>query len=121
MLRPKDTSTRERKSLDGLWQFALDQAGEGRSGQWFMRPLPDAREMAVPASFNDIVADAALEPFRGPALAGSVEPEPPEPGERLAFPGGGVLGSEHGGPPARTSRIECPVADSRNTGRRSPQ
>jgi beta-glucuronidase len=65
MLRPKDTSTRERKSLDGLWQFALDQAGEGRSGQWFMRPLPDAREMAVPASFNDIVADAAVRDYFG--------------------------------------------------------
>jgi beta-glucuronidase len=65
MLRPKDTSTRERKSLNGLWQFALDQAGEGRSGQWFMRPLPDAREMAVPASFNDIVADAAVRDYFG--------------------------------------------------------
>src|SRR5215203_1991984 len=65
MLRPKDTSTRERKSLDGLWQFALDQSGEGRSGQWFMRPLPDAREMAVPASFNDIVADAAVRDYFG--------------------------------------------------------
>ncbi len=65
MLRPRDTSTRERKSLNGLWQFALDQAGAGRSGQWFMRPLPDAREMAVPASFNDIAADAAVRDYFG--------------------------------------------------------
>jgi beta-glucuronidase len=65
MLRPKDTSTRERKSLNGLWQFALDQAGDGRSGQWFMGPLPDAREMAVPASFNDIAADAAVRDYFG--------------------------------------------------------
>ncbi len=65
MLRPKDTSTRERKSLNGMWQFALDQAGAGRSGQWFMRPLPDAREMAVPASFNDIAADAAVRDYFG--------------------------------------------------------
>ncbi|HEX5905778.1 MAG TPA: beta-glucuronidase [Propionibacteriaceae bacterium] len=65
MLRPKDTRTRERKSLNGLWQFALDQAGEGRSGQWFLRPLPDAREMVVPASFNDIVTDAAVRDYFG--------------------------------------------------------
>jgi beta-glucuronidase len=60
MLRPKDTRTRERKSLNGLWQFALDPAGEGQSGRWFAGPLPGAREMAVPASFNDIAADAAV-------------------------------------------------------------
>jgi beta-glucuronidase len=65
MLRPKDTSTRERKCLNGLWQFALDQAGEGRSGQWFLGPLPGAREMAVPASFNDIAADAAVRDYFG--------------------------------------------------------
>ena len=31
MLRPQDTSTRERKNLNGLWQFALDPDGQGRS------------------------------------------------------------------------------------------
>ena len=65
MLRPRDTSTRERKNLNGLWQFALDQAGEGRSGQWFAGPLPGAREMAVPASFNDIAADATVRDYFG--------------------------------------------------------
>jgi beta-galactosidase/beta-glucuronidase len=60
MLRPHDTSTRERKCLNGLWPFALDQAGEGRSGQWFAKLLAGAREVAVPASFNDIAADAAV-------------------------------------------------------------
>ena len=58
MLRPTDTATRERKSLVGLWRFRLDDAGEGRSARWFGGPLPDARAMAVPASFNDIAADA---------------------------------------------------------------
>ena len=48
MLRPQDTSTRERKSLNGLWSFALDTAGEGRSRRWFAEPLRSAREMAVP-------------------------------------------------------------------------
>ena len=65
MLRPQDTTTRERKSLTGLWQFRLDGAGEGRSAEWFRRPLTDAREMAVPASFNDIAADAAVRNYFG--------------------------------------------------------
>jgi beta-glucuronidase len=65
MLRPQDTATRERKPLTGLWRFRLDPAGEGRSAEWFKRPLPDAREMAVPASFNDIAADPAVREYFG--------------------------------------------------------
>jgi beta-glucuronidase len=57
MLRPRDTLTRERKSLTGLWRFRLDGAGEGRSAGWYRGPLPDAREMAVPASYNDVFTD----------------------------------------------------------------
>lgn len=30
MLRPQDTATRERRSLDGLWRFRLDVDGVGR-------------------------------------------------------------------------------------------
>jgi beta-glucuronidase len=60
VLRPQDTATRERKSLNGLWRFALDPAGEGRAGEWFREPLAQAREMPVPASFNDIVPDATV-------------------------------------------------------------
>jgi beta-glucuronidase len=59
MLRPRDTRTRERKPLTGLWRFRLDPAGEGRAARWFAGPLPDAREMAVPASFNDVATDQA--------------------------------------------------------------
>ncbi len=65
MLRPQDTTTRERKRLDGLWRFALDPAGEGRTARWFAGPLADAREMAVPASFNDIAADPAVRDYFG--------------------------------------------------------
>jgi beta-glucuronidase len=65
MLRPQDTATRERKSLNGLWRFALDPDGQGRAGEWFRRPLPDARDMAVPASFNDIAADPAVRDYFG--------------------------------------------------------
>jgi beta-glucuronidase len=65
MLRPQDTATRERRSLTGLWRFKLDGAGEGRTGAWFGRPLVDAREMAVPASFNDVAADPAVRGYFG--------------------------------------------------------
>jgi beta-glucuronidase len=65
MLRPQDTATRERKNLNGLWQFALDPEGRGHTDRWFAGPLSDAREMAVPASFNDIAADAAVRDYFG--------------------------------------------------------
>ena len=65
MLRPQDTSTSERKSLNGLWEFRLDPEGEGQSAGWFSRPLPDSRQMAVPASFNDIAADASVRDYFG--------------------------------------------------------
>ena len=29
------------------------------AGRWWQRPLQDAREMAVPASYNDLVTDPA--------------------------------------------------------------
>jgi beta-glucuronidase len=57
--------TRERKPLGGLWTFALDPAGEGRTARWFAGPLADAREMPVPASFNDIAADPAVRDYFG--------------------------------------------------------
>ena len=60
MLRPQDSAARERKSLNGLWAFRLDAAGQGRSAGWFRSDLVGSREMAVPASFNDVVADGSL-------------------------------------------------------------
>jgi beta-glucuronidase len=65
MLRPQDSNTRERKSLNGLWQFRLDSEGEGRSAEWFDQPLSESRPMAVPASFNDIAADATVRDYFG--------------------------------------------------------
>ena len=65
MLRPQDTSTRERKSLNGLWRFVLDPDGEGRTARWFAGSLRGTRVMAVPASFNDIAADAAVRDYFG--------------------------------------------------------
>ena len=65
MLRPQDSSTRETKKLDGLWDFRLDREGQGRADRWFADQLPDPQAMAVPASFNDLVADAADRDFVG--------------------------------------------------------
>ena len=48
MLRPKDTATRERKSLDGLWRFAFDAEGAGRGAQWSGGALTGARDYFEP-------------------------------------------------------------------------
>jgi beta-glucuronidase len=67
MLRPQDSATRERKRLDGLWALALDPAGQGRDQGWWRGTLPDSREVAVPASYNDLYADAAVRDHVGDA------------------------------------------------------
>jgi beta-glucuronidase len=67
MLRPRDTATRERRSLDGLWTFALDPAGVGRTEGWWERPLADAREMPVPSSYNDVFPEAEVRNHVGDA------------------------------------------------------
>lgn len=59
MRRPSDTVTRERKCLDALGRFASDADGEGRFHAWGKATLPGALEAAVPASYNDLFADAA--------------------------------------------------------------
>lgn len=65
MLRPQDTATRERKSLNGVWSFKIDWQGAGRANGWQHAPLAEARAMAVPASFNDIFTDNASKEFFG--------------------------------------------------------
>src|SRR3954471_22007265 len=67
MLRPQDGPTRERKNLNGLWRFRLDPADEGRAAGWQRGPLVDARDMPVPASYNDIPADATVRDHVGDA------------------------------------------------------
>jgi beta-glucuronidase len=59
LLAPRESRSRECHRLDGLWRFRLDPGGEGTAGGWWRAPLCDAREMAVPASYNDLVTDAA--------------------------------------------------------------
>jgi beta-glucuronidase len=67
MLRPQDTTTREAKSLDGLWAFAPDGAGTGRTEGWWARPLDRALVVPVPASSNDVLADQRIHDLVGDA------------------------------------------------------
>ena len=67
MLRARDTATRECKTLDGLWSFALDADAAGRRERWWEGPLTGAREMPVPASYNDIFPEAAVRDHVGDA------------------------------------------------------
>ncbi len=67
MLPPRETATRERKSLNGLWRFRLDTAGAGRAEGWWRQPLAGAREAPVPASYNDLFADAVARNHVGDA------------------------------------------------------
>jgi beta-glucuronidase len=67
VLAVRDTPTRERKSLNGLWRFALDPGGVGREQRWFEGLPAEAREMPVPSSYNDIYPDSELHDHVGDA------------------------------------------------------
>ncbi|MGH3584896.1 MAG: beta-glucuronidase [Pseudonocardia sp.] len=67
MLRPIENASRERLLLDGIWRFRVDEDGAGRTERWWAADLPDAREMPVPASYNDIVPDARIRDHVGDA------------------------------------------------------
>jgi beta-glucuronidase len=60
MLRPQESDVRDRKALGGVWGFVLDPSGLGRADRWFAGRLPRAREMPVPASYNDVPVDPAV-------------------------------------------------------------
>ncbi|GAB3946849.1 beta-glucuronidase [Corynebacterium tapiri] len=57
MLYPQETPTRSRISLDGFWDFKVDWNNDGVEAGWQNASLETTREMAVPASINDVVAD----------------------------------------------------------------
>ncbi|MBL7497353.1 beta-glucuronidase [Frankia sp. CNm7] len=67
MLRPQDSATRERRRVEGLWLFRLDPERAGREAGWWRRRLAEAREVPVPASYNDVFADAAARDHVGDA------------------------------------------------------
>jgi beta-glucuronidase len=67
MLAVRDTPTRERRSLDGLWRFAVDADGVGGDQRWFEGLPAEAREMPVPASYNDIYPEGEIHDHVGDA------------------------------------------------------
>ncbi|XP_070140538.1 beta-glucuronidase isoform X3 [Drosophila kikkawai] len=63
MLYPRESETREVRSLDGIWNFVRsDQANptQGVRDEWYTKDLSQSRPtipMPVPASYNDITTD----------------------------------------------------------------
>jgi beta-glucuronidase len=64
MLKPIENAARERKALGGLWRFCVDAGGSGHHQRWWQAPLAQSgaavRDIAVPASYNDLFPDAAI-------------------------------------------------------------
>ena len=54
MLYPIITESRQLINLNGIWKFKLDK-GYGLTEELSKSPLKDTIEMAVPASYNDLV------------------------------------------------------------------
>ena len=62
LLYPIESETRQIRSLDGLWQFRLDEDGVGEMERWFTMPnLPEPIIlMPVPSSYNDITQNITI-------------------------------------------------------------
>ena len=54
MLYPIVTESRQLIDLNGIWKFKLDKE-YGLTEEWRKSPLKNTIEMAVPASYNDLV------------------------------------------------------------------
>lgn len=63
MLYPRESETREVRSLDGMWQFARSDTknpSEGVRSKWYLKNLSESTaviNMPVPSSYNDITED----------------------------------------------------------------
>ncbi len=58
MLFPRESETRDIRSLDGIWRFTRDANDP-------VTPLDNAMDMPVPASYNDMTQDPALRDHLG--------------------------------------------------------
>uniref|UniRef100_A0A3B5M8J0 Beta-glucuronidase n=1 Tax=Xiphophorus couchianus TaxID=32473 RepID=A0A3B5M8J0_9TELE len=71
MLFPRESSSRERKELNGLWAFRADGSpnrNQGFESAWYKSRLAETGpviDMPVPASYNDITQDPTLRDFIG--------------------------------------------------------
>ena len=108
MLSPRQSATRERISLDGLWRFALDADGAGRAERWWTRPLPGDGRDARSGQLQRHRADARgarprrrrLVPAHG-ARAARLGRAADRPALRRRHPPGDGLGRRHAGRRAR--------------------
>ncbi|XP_014232921.1 beta-glucuronidase isoform X1 [Trichogramma pretiosum] len=72
LLYPRESETREIKSLDGLWDFAVPPSNDvllGHRESWHARTLSNSTkvmQMPVPSSYNDITTSRALRDHVGP-------------------------------------------------------
>lgn len=66
MLYPRESETREVRSLDGLWNFVksdITNPTQGVRDKWFTDDLSRVQQtipMPVPASYNDITTESSL-------------------------------------------------------------
>ena len=62
LLYPAESETRQIRSLDGIWQFRLDEYGVGEREKWYaMQNLPEPTiPMPVPASYNDMTQNITI-------------------------------------------------------------
>lgn len=71
LLFPRDSTTRNSKSLDGVWNFKLSPKLDQDAGfrdSWFEAPLDsmdDVIAMPVPASYNDITINSTIRDYLG--------------------------------------------------------
>ncbi|XP_064620167.1 beta-glucuronidase-like isoform X2 [Lineus longissimus] len=71
MLYPRDSESREIKSLDGMWKFRIDASrsrAEGLTQKWYTKPLEETGPvipMPVPSSYNDITQEKSIRDFVG--------------------------------------------------------
>ncbi|XP_012265973.2 beta-glucuronidase isoform X2 [Athalia rosae] len=66
MLYPRESESREVKSLDGMWDFLVSPSGDALKGYreaWFtkeLRQVGEVLKMPVPSSYNDITTSSEL-------------------------------------------------------------
>nr|CAD7434420.1 unnamed protein product [Timema monikensis] len=71
ILYPRESESREVRSLDGVWNFRLspiDEPTQGLTQQWYqqeLRKTGDIVPMPVPASYNDIGPNVTFRTFWG--------------------------------------------------------
>lgn len=67
-LYPRESETRQVKSLDGLWSFKLSPPDDQMIGfrdKWYTKKLQDCILMPVPSSYNDITQDSKIRDYLG--------------------------------------------------------